>query len=116
VGHAGEHAAVAFLKEHGFRILARDWRSRLGQIDIVAEDGEVLVLVEVKARRGTTFGPPQEAVDERKQRKLRTLLELYRAQTHRQQQPCRIDVLGLLLDDSLRVTSCEHIRDAVQGG
>ena len=74
-----------------------------------------MVLVEVKARRGTAFGTPQEAVDARKQRKLRTLLELYRAQTHRQRQPCRIDVLGLMLDDSLRVTSVEHIRDAVQG-
>jgi putative endonuclease len=115
VGHAGEAAALGYLKEQGFRILARDWRNRLGQIDIVAEDGETLVLVEVKARRGTSFGLPQEAVDARKQRKLRTLLEVYRTQTHRREQPCRIDVLGLLLDDNLVVTSTEHIRDAVQG-
>ena len=53
VGHAGEVAALAYLKEQGFRILARDWRCRIGQIDIVAEDGETLVLIEVKARRGT---------------------------------------------------------------
>jgi putative endonuclease len=115
VGHAGEAAALTYLKEQGFHILARDWRSRLGQIDIVAEDGDTLVVVEVKARRGTSFGLPQEAVDARKQRKLRTLLELYRAQNHRREQPCRIDVLGLLLDDSLAVTKTEHIRDAVQG-
>jgi putative endonuclease len=114
VGHAGEAAALAYLKEQGFRILARDWRSRLGQADIVAEDGETLVLVEVKARRGAAFGPPQEAVDARKQRKLRTLLELYRAQNHRQQQPCRIDVLALLMDSAMGVVSTEHIRDAVQ--
>jgi putative endonuclease len=95
--------------------VARDWRSRIGQIDIVAEDGETLVLVEVKARRGTSFGLPQEAVDARKRRKLRTLLEVYRTQTHRREQPCRIDVLGLLLDDNLVVTNTEHIRDAVQG-
>lgn len=81
----------------------------------MAEDGETLVLVEVKARRGTGFGLPQEAVDARKQRKLRTLLEMYRAQNHRQRQPCRIDVLGLMLDDRLTVTKVEHIRDAVQG-
>ncbi len=97
------------------RVLARDWRSRLGQIDVVAEDGETLVLVEVKARRGTSFGLPEEAVDARKQRKLRTLLELYRAQTHRQKQPCRIDVVGLLLDENLAITRVEHIRDAVHG-
>ena len=109
-------AALAYLKEQGFRILARDWRSRLGQIDIVAEDGDTLVLIEVKARRGVGFGTPEEAVDARKQRKLRTLLELYRAQTHRQKQPCRIDVIGLLMDGALTVTSVQHIRDAVQEG
>jgi putative endonuclease len=102
------------LREQGYRLVAKDWRSRLGQIDIVAEDGDTLVLVEVKARRGTSFGLPEEAVDVRKRRKLRTLLEVYRAQTHRQKQPCRIDVVGLLLDDGLGVTRVEHIRDAVQ--
>jgi putative endonuclease len=109
-------AALAYLKEQGFRILARDWRSRLGQIDILAEDGDTLVLIEVKARRGVGFGTPEEAVDARKQRKLRTLLELYRAQTHRQKQPCRIDVIGLLMDGALTVTGVQHIRDAVQEG
>ena len=115
VGHAGEMAALNHLKEQGFRILARDWRSRLGQVDILAEDGATLVLVEVKARRGTAFGLPQEAVDARKQRKLRTLLEVYRSQTHRREQACRIDVIALLLDTNLGVTKVEHIRDAVQG-
>lgn len=114
MGQAGEAAALRHLQERGYRILAHDWRSRVGQIDIVAEDGETLVLVEVKARRGTSFGLPQEAVDARKQRKLRTLLEVYRAQTHRREQPCRIDVVGLLLDEQLKVGSVEHIRDAVQ--
>jgi putative endonuclease len=116
VGHAGETAALNHLREHGFRILARDWRSRIGQIDIVAEDGETLVLVEVKARRGVSFGLPEEAVDARKRHKLRMLLETYRSATKRQKQPCRIDVLGLLLDDHLAVTRCEHIKDAVQDG
>jgi putative endonuclease len=68
----------------------------------------------VKARRGTGFGTPEEAVDARKQRKLRTLLELYRAQIHRTKQPCRIDVIGLLMDGALTVTSVQHIKDAVQ--
>jgi putative endonuclease len=115
VGHAGEHAALSHLKDQGFRILARDWRSRIGQIDIVAEDGETLVIVEVKARRGVAFGLPEEAVDARKRQKLRMLLETYRSATKRQKQPCRNDVLGLLLDEHMVVTRCEHIRDAVQG-
>jgi len=94
-------------------VLARDWRARMGQIDIVAEDGETLVLLEVKARRGTGFGLPEEAVDPRKQHKLRGLMETYRLATKRQRQPCRIDVLGLILDDRLQVTRCEHIPNAV---
>ena len=85
VGHAGEVAALAYLKEQGFRILARDWRSRLGQIDIVAEDGDTLVLIEVKARRGTGFGTPEEAVDERKP---------FLAHTH----PSKRQILGEILE------------------
>jgi putative endonuclease len=114
VGHAGEAAALAFIRDKGMEVLARDWRSPLGQIDIVAEDGDTLVLIEVKARRGTGFGLPEEAVDGRKRQKLRTLLEMYRAATKRQKQPCRIDVLGLILDDKLQVTRTEHIENAVQ--
>ena len=67
----------------------------------------------MKARRGLSFGLPQEAVDARKRQKLRLLLETYRSATRRQRQPCRIDVLALLLDDHLAVTRCEHIRNAV---
>ena len=72
------------------------------------------MLIEVKARRGVGFGTPEEAVDERNRRKLSMLLELYRAQTHRQKQPCRIDVIGLMMDGAMTVTKTEHIRDAVQ--
>ena len=73
------------------------------------------MIVEVKARRGVAFGLPEEAVDARKRQKLRMLLETYRSATKRQKQPCRNDVLGLLLDEHMVVTRCEHIRDAVQG-
>ena len=107
-------AALAYLKEQGFTILATDWRCRFGQIDIVGEEDGTLVIVEVKARRTKFNGVPQESVDARKQQKLRTLLELYRATTRRQKQACRIDVLALMLDEKLSVKSCEHIRDAVQ--
>jgi len=113
VGAAGEAAALTHLRNQGMDIVARDWRNRLGQADIIAEDGDTLVLVEVKARRGTGFGLPEEAVDARKQRKLRMLMETYRSATKRTHQPCRIDVLGLILDDELKVSRVEHIRNAV---
>jgi len=97
-------------------VLGCDWRNRIGQIDIVAEDAGTLVLIEVKARRSTSFGLPQEAVDRRKQLKLRLLLGSYQAATGRQNQPCRIDVIAILLDQRLAVRGCEHIRNAVEGG
>jgi putative endonuclease len=115
VGQAGESAALACLLAEGMRLVARDWRCHLGQLDIVCEDGATLVAVEVKARRGDGFGLPQEAVDRRKQAKLRTLLEAFRLATGRRDQPCRIDVVAVRFDRALRPLSCEHIRDAVGG-
>lgn len=97
------------------RVVARDWRCRLGQLDLVCEERGVLVAVEVKARRGAHFGLPQEAVDGRKRAKLRALLEAYRLATGRTRQPCRIDVVAVRLDRSLRPLQIEHIRDAVRG-
>jgi putative endonuclease len=97
------------------RVVARDWRCRLGQLDIVCEEAGVLVAVEVKARRGDRFGLPQEAVDGRKQAKLRVLLDAFRRASGRRDQPCRIDVVAVRFDHRLRPLSCEHIRDAVRG-
>ena len=96
-------------------MVARDWRCRLGQPDLVCEEAGVLVAVEVKGRRGDRFGLPQEAVDRRKQAKLRALLEAYRQASGRGDQTCRIDVVAVRLDRQLRLLSCEHIRDAVGG-
>jgi putative endonuclease len=96
-------------------VLARDWRCRLGQIDVVVLDGDTVVIVEVKARRGLAFGLPQESVDFRKQRKLRLLTDAYLAATGRRGSPVRIDVVALLLDARLQVVRCEHIRAAVEG-
>jgi putative endonuclease len=115
VGEAGESAALAHLLAGGMRLVARDWRCHLGQLDLVCEEAGTLVAVEVKARRGDGFGLPQEAVDRRKQAKLRMLLEAFRIASGRREQPCRIDVVAVRFDRELRPLSCEHIRDAVGG-
>jgi putative endonuclease len=115
VERAGEAAAVAHLQARGLRVIARDWRCRLGQLDLICEDAGVLVAVEVKARRGDGFGLPQEAVDWRKQAKLRSLVDAYRLASGRRDQACRIDVVAVRLDRQLRLVSCEHIRNAVGG-
>ena len=96
VGHAGEVAALAYLKEQGFRILARDWRSRLGQIDIVAEDGDTLVIVEVKTRSGIGFGRPAEAVTRQKLARMRRLAQLWLAANGVGWVEIRFDVVAVL--------------------
>ena len=95
--------------------MARDWRCRLGQLDLVCEEAGTLGAVEVKARCSDRFGLPQEAVDGRKRAKLRALLEAYRQASGRPERACRIDVVAVRLDRNLKPLCCEHIRNAVGG-
>jgi putative endonuclease len=73
LGKQGEDLAARHLVGAGFTILARNWRCAAGEIDIVARDGDALVIVEVKTRSSTAFGQPAEAVTWRKAEKLREL-------------------------------------------
>jgi putative endonuclease len=73
LGRYGEDVAARHLADAGLAIVARNWRCRDGEIDIIARDGEVLVLCEVKTRRGIGFGTPLDAVTPRKARRLRRL-------------------------------------------
>jgi putative endonuclease len=79
LARAGEEAALARYLRAGYRLLARNWRCPLGELDLVLCRGPVVVFCEVKTRRGSRFGPPQEAVTWRKQRKLRLLAEAFLA-------------------------------------
>lgn len=77
VGPAGEEAAAGWYRARGYEIVARNWRSRLGEVDLLARRGDVVVVCEVKTRRGSAHGAPFEAVHERKRAKLRALAELF---------------------------------------
>ncbi len=65
LGRWGEGVAATHLEAHGYTILARNWRCAAGEIDLVARDGETLVFVEVKTRRGRAYGAPEEALTPR---------------------------------------------------
>ena len=69
-GKKGEDLACRYLKEQGYRILDRNVRYKMGEIDVVALDGDHICFVEVKARTRTDYGMPRDAVDARKQQKL----------------------------------------------
>ena len=92
-GQAGELLAERFLQAKGYRIVARNLRTSLGELDLVAEDRGVLVFVEVKARATEAFGGAVLAVDRKKQAKLVRLASQYLAQHHLSDRSCRFDVV-----------------------
>ena len=77
IGRWGEQAVAGWLAQRGYRLLARNWRRREGEIDIIALEGTTLVFIEVKTRRSETFGAPEESVGTRKQRQLTRLAQRY---------------------------------------
>ncbi len=113
LGRRGEHAAAEHLRSLGFRILERGVRTRLGEIDLVALEGDTIVFVEVKSRSGTGFGPPSEAVDRRKQARILRAAETYLVSRGGMERPCRFDVVEVL-ERPGGALRCSLIRDAFQ--
>ena len=93
-GAAGEEAAEAFLVAQGYRIVARNVLTKVGELDVVALDGETLCFVEIKARATQEFGAAIEAVRRAKQRKITRAAMMFLSR-NRSQRACRFDVLGL---------------------
>ena len=98
LGKTGEDLACRELERRGYTILARRWRQRGGEIDIIARDGPTLVFVEVKARDGSAFGEGSEAVTPRKQGRITQLALLYLARHRLMDTPCRFDVVSISVD------------------
>jgi putative endonuclease len=94
-GKTGEDLAVAELERRGYAIVARRYRTRHGEIDIVAREGETTVFVEVKARTTVEFGTAAEAVTRRKQRQLASMATDYLARNQLTYAPCRFDVVAV---------------------
>ena len=98
LGFRGEDLAARALERRGYAILARRYRTRHGEIDIIAEDRGTLVFVEVKARTNDEFGTAAEAVTASKQRRLLRMARLYLLATAAVNRPCRFDVVAIMLD------------------
>jgi putative endonuclease len=95
LGRSGEDAAGEAYLRRGYRVLARNWRCRLGELDLVLERRGVLVFCEVKSRRAGPFGGGYEAVDWRKRTKLRTLAEAFLQETGFRPHAIRFDVASI---------------------
>mgnify|MGYP000928666318 FL=1 len=113
-GASGEALAAAYLTGRGWTILARNWRCRTGEIDIIARDPDgVLVVCEVKTRRGLGFGDPLEALTYAKVKRLRELsMEWVRSQEERVG-PVRLDAIGILVD-ARGLSSVRHVENLDQ--
>ena len=97
VGSKYEQTAGEFLIKKGYRIIAYNYRCKLGEIDIIALDGDELVFVEVKYRASSRYGSPMEAVDYRKQNKIYMVANYYLMEQHiSKYTKVRFDVVGIL--------------------
>jgi putative endonuclease len=94
-GRTGEAAAETAYARRGYRVVARNWRCRLGEIDLVLSRGDVLVFCEVKTRRGGGFGAGWEAVDARKQAKIRAVAQAFLLGADRHPASIRFDVASV---------------------
>lgn len=111
LGAWGEEQATRYLRKLGMKILERNYRAPVGEIDIVAQQGKNLVFVEVKTRRGVSFGTPQEAVGFRKQQQIIRTAQWYLGQSNKLSLQPRFDVIAILQqsDGSADMT---HLTDA----
>lgn len=110
VGDEGEEIALRYLLRQGYRLVRRNYRTRHGELDLILRDGDTLVFVEVKLRRGTGFGGPLEAVTGRKQAIIRAVAEQYLAEEQPDFDEVRFDVVGIRLGGAS--TRMEHVEGA----
>lgn len=103
-----EAIAADYLTRRGLRIRHRNWRCKLGEVDLIAEHGDTIVFVEVKARRSSRFGGGAEAVGPRKQARMMAIAHLYMMKTPNR--PCRFDVVSVSWKGAL--ARIEHLADA----
>lgn len=113
LGKIGENIAANYLLKKGYKILERNWRFNRDEIDIIARDGDWLVIVEVKTRTSAWFGEPEMAVTHGKQRALVRAAEGYIMEKDFRGET-RFDVVGILFDK--KKVRLNHIRDAFLPG
>lgn len=110
VGRWGEGKAVRYLRRHGYRILARNWRVRIGEIDIIAAKGHDVVFVEVKSGSKPSAIRPELRVGAHKQRKLRALAQAYLRGRRDEAAAIRFDVISVWREGN--ETKIEHFENA----
>jgi len=112
-GAHGEVLAARYLCKQGYKIVAKNWRCTEGELDLIGRQGEILVFVEVRTRRGTYLGAPEESITAAKKAKLIQLAYAFLASYDDPDCAWRIDVIAIVLDKRGRISRLNHIPYAV---
>lgn len=116
-GARAEQQACKLLKKNGLKIRATNYRTRQGEIDIIAEDGATLVFVEVRLRNNATYGSAEESITNRKQQRIVRASQHYlQKQKIGDSRPCRFDAICLTDRDAPGATEAQWIKHAFDGG
>ena len=116
VGQKGEQAARDYLEQKGYRIIETNYRCRLGEIDIIARDGDMVVIVEVRTKTGLAFGRPEESINQEKARKLHRLALQYIQSNYHREVSSRIDLVAVMIEKSSGlVKDIKHIKNILAG-
>lgn len=110
IGKRGEYVAGQYLESLGYCLLGHNYHTRYGELDLIAQDGETIVFVEVKTRRGEAFGTPEEAITQRKRAHLCRAALAYLQERNLMDSACRFDVIGIVIGGS--APRVAHTRDA----
>ena len=117
LGDSGERVAAMFLEQRGYKIIARNWRSptRIGEMDLIAQDADGLAFVEVRTRRGDANGTPEESLTPRKRQRLIQVAEEF-LQAHEEyiDLAWRIDLVAIEIDRAGKIARMEIIKSAVE--
>lgn len=111
IGKIGEEAACQFLQQQGYAIIENNFRCSLGEIDIVARDQRVTVIVEVRTRTSLAYGSPEESITAEKAWRLKRLALSYLQTNHLSAEPCRIDLVAVMVDrKTQQILNINHIK------
>ena len=114
VGAKGEKLAAKFLKRKGYTIIQRNYRCKLGEIDIIAEQDRTIVFVEVRTKQTERFGPPQYSITSGKRWQISKAALYYIKEKRLVERSCRFDVIAVTFSSGSRRPEIEHIENAFQ--
>ena len=113
-GELGELVAQEYLKKKGYRIIETNYRTRYGELDIVARNKNTLVFTEVRTKTSLNFGIPEESITPTKSRHLAAAANIYRQHHEKLPENWRIDFISVLLDESGKMLRLNHIESAIE--